>query len=108
MARVVDAYLGNGGFKASLPRIMNDTGIKPYDLFHSLTEFIYSKGYGTRLHRKDQLARLLYAWATDLYYQFDDTLKLDILRDAVHADLEKELPEDAMIKFERAGWSIED
>lgn len=106
ISRVTDAYIGEGGYKASLPRIMNDAGLKPYDLFSMLTDYIYANRFETKLHRRDQLARILFAWAGEIYKTFEDDIKLDILRDAIHADLEKELPEDQIVRFERDGWEI--
>ena len=38
VARVIDAFIGEGGFKASVPRILSDIGMRPYDLFEKLTD----------------------------------------------------------------------
>jgi hypothetical protein len=47
VARVTDAYIGEGGFKDSIPRLLSDTGMRPYDFFGRMTDFIAEKGGGT-------------------------------------------------------------
>jgi len=53
ISNVVENYLGDGGFKSSVPRMLNDTGMKPYDLFSRLTEYIYSNGWEKKLRKKE-------------------------------------------------------
>ena len=107
LARVVEKYAGEGGFKRSFTRILNDTGIRPYDLFSSLTSFVSKKGLAGRLGKKENLARILYAYAGGLYEEVSDTVKLEILKDVIYADLEAQISEEAIRKFDRKGWDIE-
>ena len=106
IARIVDAYIGDGGFKAAIPKLLNDTGMRPYDFFGRLTDYIAQNNYSGKLSKKENLARILRAFAGDAYSVFDDDLKMEVLTGAIHADLESLVPEETMIKFERDGWEI--
>ena len=107
ISRTVERYIGDGGFKRAFPRIMNDTGIKPYDLFSRLTSYISKYGYGSKLHKKDHLARVLFAFAGDLYDDLADPVKHEILKDVIYADLEELISEDAIKKFDKKGWKLD-
>ena len=107
IARTVESYVGDGGFKKSIPRVLNDTGIKPYDLFSRLSSFITKKGLGSKTRKKEHLARILFAFAGGLYDDLADPVKLDILKDVIHADLETMISEDAIKKFDKKGWDID-
>ena len=106
VSRVTDAYIGEGGFKASIPRFLSDTGMRPYDLFGRLTDFIAENGWQDKLRKPEYCAKMLRAFAERAYASFDDDLKLEVLTGAIHADLEAMVPEEAIIKFERDGWDI--
>lgn len=106
VSRVVKAYIGNGGYRSSVPRILADTGLRPYEFFSQLTDFIWEKGYEDRLGKPESLARILYAFAKERYAEFEEASKFEVLTGAIHADLGKELPEEGIIKFERDGWDI--
>lgn len=107
VARVVDAFIGDGGFKASIPRILTDTSLRPYEFFSKLTDYIAEQQSDVKLNKKENLARILFAFAHDLYQDFEDDFKFQVLTDAIHADLENVVTEDAIIKFERKGWDFE-
>ena len=106
VARVIDAFIGEGGFKASVPRILSDIGMRPYDLFEKLTDYIRENELENKIGKAENRARIFRAFAEPLYGMFDDDLKFDVLTGAIHADLEKEIPEEAMVKFERDGWEL--
>ena len=105
--KVMDVYLKDGGFTKSLDRILSDTGIKPYDMFKKLSQYIYDNNLKGKMHKKENLYRILYAFAIGLYDELNDTLKLQMLMDVIHSDLERNLSSDAVKKFERKGWEIE-
>lgn len=104
VARTVECYVGDGGFSKAMPRILNDTGLKPYDLFRSLTSYIMKNGLTGRLRKKENLARFLYSFAAGLYDELADPVKLDILKDVIYADLSELVSEEAMRKFDKKGW----
>ncbi len=106
IARVSDAYIGDGGFKASVPRILSDTGMRPYDFFGRLTDFIAENGWQDKLRKPENLARIMRAFAERSYEAFDDDLKLEVLTGAIHADLESAVPEEDIIRFDRDGWDM--
>ena len=107
IARTVESYVGDGGFKKSIPRILNDTGIKPYDLFARLSAYITKKGLGNKTRKKEHLARILFAFAGDIYDDLADAVKLDILKDVIYTDLESMISEDALRKFDKKGWNVD-
>ena len=107
LARTVESYIGDGGFKKSFPRILNDTGIKPYDLFSRLTGYISKNDLTGKIRKKEHLARILYAYTDGLYEDLADSVKHEILKDVIYADLETMIGEDAMKKFDRKGWDID-
>ena len=106
VARVIDTYIGKGGFRASVPRILADTGMRPYDLFSRLTDYIQLNELTGKTGKPENAARILYAFAREAYGIFDDDLKFEVLTGAIHADLEEIVPEEAMIRFERDGWDL--
>ena len=106
IARVTDAYIGDGGFKASIPRLLGDTGMRPYDFFGRLADFIAENGYEDKIRKAEGQARVLYAFAAKEYAVFEDDLKLEVLMGAIHADLESILPEEGIVRFERDGWEL--
>lgn len=106
VAAVADIYIGQGGFATSIPRLLTDTGIKPFDLFDGLTSFISENGYDDRLGRIEDRYRILFAYATSLYDEAGDTLKSQIMMDILHAELEKCIGPEDIKKFEKKGWTI--
>ncbi|MBQ0004739.1 MAG: DUF4080 domain-containing protein [Clostridiales bacterium] len=107
IAKIVDLYIGNGGFEQSLQRMMTDTGMKAYDFFARLADFIRVSGYEKKLGKTEHLYRILYAFATNIYDEMNDTLKLQIIMEVIHSDLENSLSEESVKKFERKGWVLE-
>ena len=106
MAKIASKFIGPL-FSQSMPRMLNDTGLKPYDLFMRLTDFISSQKLNGKMNKTENLYRIMYAFAITLYDDLNDTLKLQILSEILHEDLENNLSEDAVKKFERKGWEIE-
>ena len=107
VARTVESYIGNGGFKKSIPRVLNDTGLKPYDLFGRLTGYISRNGLSEKKKKREHLARILYAYTDSLYDDLADSVKHEILKDVIYKDLESMVGEDAMKKFDKKGWELD-
>lgn len=106
VAKTVESYIGDGGFKDSIPKMLNDTGLKPYELFRSLSSYIRRSSLSGKMKKKEHLARILYSFAGGLYDELSDAIKLDFLKDVIYTDLEKMVSEEAMRKFDRKGWDI--
>lgn len=106
IARTVEAYVGDGGFAHSMPRILNDTGIKPYELFRGLTKYIVKHDLGGKMRKKENLARILYTYAAGLYDELADTVKFDILKDVIYSDLSALVSEENIKKFDKKGWEL--
>lgn len=107
ISRTVESYIGDGGFKKSLPRVLNDTGLKPYDFFGRLTSYITKNDLAGKTRKKEHLARILYAYTDSLYEDLADSVKHEILKDVIYADLESMIGEEAMKKFDRKGWDLD-
>jgi len=106
IAGIVDKYVGEE-FNEAISKLMTDTALKPYDFFYRLTNFIYDRGLNRKMDKKENLYRILYVFAESLYDEAGETLKLQILMELLHDELEKNVSEDAVKKFERKGWDIE-
>ena len=107
LSRTVESYIGDGGFRRSIPRVLNDTGLKPYDFFSRLTSYINKNDLKGKTRKKENLARILYAYTDGLYEDLADSVKHEILKDVIYADLETMIGEDAMKKFDRKGWDLD-
>lgn len=101
---IMDLY--SKGFEESLPRIMKEVNLKPYKFFAGLNEFIYSNELQNKLGKKEHLYRILYAYSTVLYDEINDTLKLQLLMEVIHSDIEANLSSESVKKFDRKGWDI--
>ena len=106
IARLTSIYV-NDEFNSSIAKILTDTGLKPYEMFSVFSEFLFNNKLDGKLVKKENQFRVLYKFASTLYEDFDDPLKLQIFKEVLHGDLEKTIPPDAVKKFERKGWEIE-
>lgn len=104
VAKIADVFASKG-FGTSIPRLLTDTGLKPYDLFEKLTTFIYNHGYERKLDSIEARYRIVYAFATGIYDELNETLKIQIMMDILHAELEDIIGDDIR-KFEKKGWAI--
>ena len=105
IANLIEAY-SCGGFNDSVQTLMHDTGYKPYDFFAKLAEFISANGYEKQLRKKENLYRVLYAFAANTYDELNDTLRMQIFAEALHSDFEGSFPEETVKKFDRKGWEL--
>lgn len=106
IANISELYIGDKGYETSITRLLTDTGLKPFDLFEKLTKYIYENGYEFKLGKIENRYRILFAFATKLYDEMNDTLKIQIFNDILHAELENRISSDAIKKFEKKGWMI--
>ena len=106
VSRVVDAFIGDGGFKESIPRMLNDTGARPYELFKSLSVYVSDEGLENRLEKKEDQARILYTFAKALYGELSDAGKFEMLEDVIRTDLEDMISVEEIKRFEKQGWTI--
>ena len=104
VAKTVERCIGDSGFSKSVTRMLNDTGMKPYELFRGLTSYIMRNELSGRMNKKENIARILYKYSCGLYDELADPVKLDILKDVIYADLSALVSEDAMRKFDKKGW----
>lgn len=93
-------------FKRTLARMRKDTSSKPFELFMKLGEYIYRNGLSCMMWKRANMYRILYAFATSLYDDKNETLKLRELMQILHEELEANMPESAVERFDRKGWEL--
>ena len=54
----------------------------------------------------ENLYRILYAYAQGQYDSSNETLKLQVLMDVIHDDLENSMSPEDVKKFDRKGWEL--
>lgn len=106
IAKLLKLYVSEGGFEGSIPKMLTDLRLRPYALFSGLEKYIDENRLGDRLKKKDNLYRILYGYATTLYDERSETLKLPELMDEIHRDLEHNEPADRVRKFDKKGWEL--
>lgn len=107
-ARVADAYIGDGGFRASLPRLMNDTGLKPFELFTGLTDYIYREGCSDELGNDNKLGDYLLGYAAELYEGSEDSTRLDTLAEVIREELHQPAAAVDGSSFGMNGWDADE
>ena len=55
---------------------------------------------------KENLYRILCAYAQGQYDSSNETLKLQVLMDVIHDDLENSMSPEDVKKFDRKGWEL--
>lgn len=105
IAKTLDYY--NHGFEDSLSKILADLKLKPYAFFSGLTEFIMTENFSCKMSEEENLYRILYTFAAKLYENDDETLKLQVLQEILHSDMEKSISQEVIRRLERKGWEID-
>ena len=104
----------------ALRQLYRSHGYLPYKMskFEELEYYIRNKDFlisdrfitfndlGGKLRKQENQARILYEYAAGLYDELSDSVKLDILRDVIYADLSDQISEEAIRKFDRKGWEL--
>ena len=107
MAKVVKTYI-NEHFRLTIPHVLNDTALKPFDLFFSLSEFIYNYHLESRLKNKEDRYRVLYRFAVILYNELDNIKRIKALEETMKRDMSMNMTADQVLAFERKGWDLDD
>lgn len=105
-AETADNFM-TGDYSKTLLRMRVDTTTKPFDLFMALGEYIYKNGLCTKLGKRENMYRILYSFATVLYDEKNETLKLQTLMEIMRSEMEEMLPADAIEKFDEKGWELD-
>lgn len=108
IGKLLDLYLNSGGFEESFQMILSDGHMKPYGVLQGLEEYISKNELERKLYKEENLYRILYAYATQLYDKRNETLKLPVLQQVIHGDMEQNLPMERVRVFDRKGWNIND
>ncbi len=106
IGKLLDRYFNTGGFQESLEMIQSDAHMKPYALLEGLEAYISGHNLEKEMYKEENLYRILYGYATQLYDERNETLKLPVLQEVIHSDLEQNLPLERVKVFDRKGWNI--
>ena len=87
IARVVKTFIGDGSFSTSIPRILTDMGLKPYDFFSGLNDYMIRHRLDESLEDKSQLARILFSYVHDAYDEYEESQKYELFTGAVFEDI---------------------
>lgn len=104
--KVLDLYYNRGGFSRSIDYLDCATASSSFDFFDKLAKFFYDRGYQHRNHRKEDLYRILLAFAEK---EADVLGRRKIAADAavlIEEDLTATMNQDAVKKFMKKGWKI--
>ena len=94
------------GFEDSIGKILFDAGMKPFAFFDGLTSFIMENDLTCKLGKEENLYRALYTYAAEIYDKNEDTLKLQVLQEVLHSDMNNNVSQDVIRRLERKGWEI--
>jgi radical SAM superfamily enzyme YgiQ (UPF0313 family) len=101
---LLDLYYNRRGFDRSLYYAIENFTDTAFDFYEELAYFFYLKGYQNRSHKKEDLYRIFFEYATwkdrGLPGSADEIKKLLML------DMSETLNPDAIKKFDRKGWNI--
>ncbi|MCL2436463.1 MAG: B12-binding domain-containing radical SAM protein [Clostridiales bacterium] len=101
---VLDLYHNRDGFAKTLQYATKALAQTPFDFYEEFSIFFHLKGFQHRAHKKEDLYRILYAYAVW------KTKKLEISSEPILSmlveDMGESLNPDAIKKFERKGWEI--
>ena len=107
MANITRTYI-NDNFKLTIPRMLNDTGLKPFDLFFKLADFVYGNELEDKLVKKEDLYRILNRFAVILYEDLDYGSKCQTLKETMIQDLAATMTPGQVERFEKKGWELDD
>lgn len=101
---VLNLYHNKGGFEKTLPYLIKEVSRTPFGFYQKLADFYYSHGYQHRSHKKEDLYRILMAFAKSCAE--NENLEEGTLT-LLNEDLENNMNFDAVKKFKKKGWEIE-
>lgn len=97
---VLELYYNRGGFEGSLSWAIERMEGTAFDFYECFTDYYYAHGYQNCSHKKEDLYRIFYGFGQSMG-QGEELLPLLL------ADLENTMNFDAVKKFKRKGWSIQ-
>ena len=105
--KVLDLYHNRGGFDRTLGYLDCAVAETSFDFYNKLAVFYYENGFQHKSHKKENLYRILYAFAKSCEGESRDFLSLgDKAKDLLTEDLEATMNPDAVKKFMKKGWEI--
>lgn len=106
IGKLLNLFVNSGGFEESIQKILLDGRMKPYAFLEGLEAYISKNQMEKMMYKEENLYRILYAYATELYDTMNETLKLPVLQEILHSDMEQNLSYEKVKIFDRKGWDI--
>ena len=100
IARVVDTYIGDGSFSTSIPRILTDMGVRPYDFFSGLNDYLIEHKVSEAIDDKAQLGRILFSYVHEAYDEYEESHKYENFTNAVYDDIGRNEPDEDLTETE--------
>ncbi len=106
---VLDLYANKGGFSQALAFLCTAAAETAFQFYETLSAWFYEKGYQHRSHKKEDLYRILYAFAKEMeQHAAVKTPDLSAgVKELLAADLAETMNFDAVKKFHKKGWNME-
>jgi len=101
---VLELYANKGGFGRTLRFLIPIAAAAPFQFYEKLAAFFYDRGFQHRSHKKEDLYRILYAFAKTLEKDFPGIGERT--REVLEEDLADTMNFDAVKKFHKKGWEI--
>jgi len=100
---VLELYSNKGGFERSLSYLEAELAETPFNFYEQLADFFYSNGFQHKSHKKEDLYRILLAFAEMRSYS---VAVAEQARKLLAEDLTDTMNFDAVKKFKAKGWEI--
>ena len=101
---VLELYANKGGFERTLRFLEHTCAAAPFQFYEKLAAFFYEKGFQHRSHKKEDLYRILYAFANSRETDFPGIGER--AQQFLAEDLENTMNFDAVKKFHKKGWQL--
>ena len=101
---VLDLYYNRGGFEKTLYYFTTEVAASPFAFYEELADYYYLKGYQHASHKKEDLYRILDAFA--VYKDRRAKGCGPYIHGLLEEDLRANMNPEAVKKFEKKGWEI--
>lgn len=104
IAKMVDLFYNRGGFSETLRFLDFSTSESSFNFYEQLADFYYNSGFQHRNHSKEDLYRILAAFAKSK--QGEDSQLAEEAKRRLSHDIENTMNVDAVKRFYKRGWDL--